>query len=106
MKWNFFTTGFIVLLIATGCKDGKVDADKNIGYCVQQAAKTLAAIPADSIHLPRNVAAGKNTWGFVGYKDWTSGFWPGILRYAYEYTKDDKWKTAAARFSSELAPLS
>ena len=34
--------------------------------------------------------------------DWTSGFFPGCLWYTYEYTKDDKMKTAAEFFTNNV----
>jgi chondroitin AC lyase len=37
--------------------------------------------------------------------DWTSGFFPGSLWYAYEYTKDTALKSAAIKWTQELAPL-
>lgn len=35
-------------------------------------------------------------------EDWTSGFFPGTLWYIYEYTKDDKWKANAEKFTEAL----
>jgi|GEM_PF-52913 len=32
--------------------------------------------------------------------DWTSGFFPGVLWYLYEYTKDDSWKQAASEHTA------
>ncbi|SFG83347.1 glycoside hydrolase family 88 protein [Pedobacter insulae] len=34
--------------------------------------------------------------------EWTGGFWPGSLWYMYEYTKDEKWKTAAQKWTNSL----
>jgi unsaturated chondroitin disaccharide hydrolase len=78
----------------------------NINYCAAQAQKTLVAIPASGNNLPRNIDNGKTDWRYVNYKDWCSGFWPGILWYLYEGTHDQKWKTAADKFTKELKPLS
>ncbi len=100
---------FIILLILTSfasCKSdsSSLDVNKEIEYCIAQASKTVNTLK-DSSQIPRSIANGKTEWRFVGYRDWTSGFWPGILWYAYEYSKDDKWKKEAARFSSVLKPL-
>ena len=35
-------------------------------------------------------------------KDWTSGFYPGILWYLYEYSGKEKWQKAAAEVTSYL----
>ncbi|HEV7780081.1 MAG TPA: glycoside hydrolase family 88 protein [Chitinophagaceae bacterium] len=32
--------------------------------------------------------------------DWTSGFWPGILWFMYEYTGKQEWKTRAGEFTA------
>lgn len=79
--------------------------DKNLDYCVAQAKKTLTVLPNSSA-IPRNVAPGSKDWNMVGYKDWTSGFWPGVLWYLYEYTGDAKWKVQADKYSRLLTPLS
>ncbi|RZL31544.1 MAG: glucuronyl hydrolase, partial [Pedobacter sp.] len=34
--------------------------------------------------------------------EWTGGFWPGSLWYMYEYTKDEKWKLAAQKWTNSL----
>ena len=80
------------------------DIDKNLAYCVTQANKTIAAAP-DTLAIPRNIAPGAKDWNYVGYKDWTSGFWPGELWYLYEYTKDHKWEIMADKYTNYLAPL-
>lgn len=78
----------------------------NLEYCAEQATKTVKVIPSDSINIPRNISAGSDQWGFVDYKDWTSGFWSGVLWYLYESTGDENWKAEADKFSRELTPLS
>lgn len=99
----------MTMTIAMGsCQNKKpkaFDIDKNLDYCVSQATKTLAVAP-DSLAIPRNIAPGAKNWNYVGYEDWTSGFWPGILWYLYEYTGDAKWKAQADKYSRFLTPLS
>lgn len=34
--------------------------------------------------------------------DWRSGFFPGVLWYLYEYTKDDSWKRKAEEFTDPI----
>ncbi len=76
-----------------------------LDYCVGQVRKTVQSLPADSARIPRSIAYGKTEWRFVNYRDWTSGFWPGILWYTYEYTQDTLWKQQARRYSQALFPL-
>ncbi len=95
----------IALMVIAGCTTGnKFDVNKNLDYCVQQASET-----ADSLNnydsIPRSIAKGRTQWSMVNYKDWCSGFWPGILWYTYEFTKDTAWKNKAAKFSKILTPL-
>jgi unsaturated chondroitin disaccharide hydrolase len=55
--------------------------------------------------IPRSISSGKRDWTYVPYRDWTSGFWPGILWYVYEYTGDEKWKLKADSSTRVLTPL-
>src|SRR5688500_18089307 len=89
-----------------GCSSAKeFNTAAQLDYCVAQTLKTTAGLSKDSSQIPRSIANSKTEWRFVNYRDWTCGFWPGILWYAYEYSKDDKWKSQAARFSKALFPL-
>ncbi|WP_243770632.1 MULTISPECIES: glycoside hydrolase family 88 protein [Mucilaginibacter] len=56
-------------------------------------------------NIPRTISANSNQWKLVGYSDWCSGFWPGLLWYLYEGTHDRQWKIEADRFTRELTPL-
>jgi unsaturated chondroitin disaccharide hydrolase len=100
---------FLLAMVIGGwsCQDDqkKVGLDKNLMYCADQASRTLEIIGKDSL-IPRNVTKETADWKLVTYEDWTSGFWPGILWYLYEYTGEEKWKTEADRYSSYLIPLS
>ncbi|MEO6521780.1 MAG: glycoside hydrolase family 88 protein [Mucilaginibacter sp.] len=84
----------------------RFDPAKAINYCAAQAVKTLKVIPADSVNLPRNIDQGKINWRFIKYRDWCSGFWPGVLWYLYEGTHKAQFKINAEKFTTELTPLS
>jgi len=81
------------------------DVEASLQYCLAKAEKTLADIPKDSV-FPRTIAPGDSAWRYVGVPDWTSGFWPGMLWYLYEYSGDSAWRSAADRYSRYLIPLS
>ncbi|MBE9601519.1 glycoside hydrolase family 88 protein [Pedobacter sp. MC2016-24] len=98
-----FTAIFLFVYVVA---NAQLNTSRAIAYCAVQADKTLKSIPADSINIPRSIAYGKKDWKFVDFKDWCSGFWPGILWYAYEGTHDVKYKQEADKFSRELTPLS
>jgi unsaturated chondroitin disaccharide hydrolase len=99
-------TWFTAVFIIAGCTDNtSFYVDKQLNYCVAQASKTADAGLQDSSQIPRSIANGNTTWRKVNYRDWTSGFWPGMLWYNFEYSKDEKWKNEAIRFSNALFPL-
>ncbi|MDN5286647.1 MAG: glucuronyl hydrolase [Mucilaginibacter sp.] len=103
------TVFIFVIILSAGLEAGaqsSLQVLPNINYCAAQAEKTLNAIPISDNNIPRNIDKDKTEWRYVNYKDWCSGFWPGILWYLYEGTHDEKWKTAADKFTRELKPLS
>jgi unsaturated chondroitin disaccharide hydrolase len=98
----------LIFLVLVACQQKQKEVfnlEENLNYCVQQAAETIESIPADSL-IPRNIPNGENQWNYVNYQDWTSGFWPGVLWYIYEYTGDPQWMQRADSFSRYLTPLS
>lgn len=101
---KLFITGFLGALLWCGCKSSSLNADTGLQYCLRQASKTLTKLE-DTVNYPRSIASGSKEWRYVNYRDWTSGFWPGILWYAYAYSKDEKWKDAADKYSKGLFPL-
>lgn len=94
-----------IVLLAAGCKTSELKKTSlALNYCVARLSKTINTLH-DSTSMPRSILHGTKDWRFTGYRDWTSGFWPGILWYAYEYTHDSSWKKQAARYSASLFPL-
>ena len=83
---------FICLLTNTEAQSTKkifADAEKQVSLMYNEALVNRMerkifprTLRNDSLHL-------------VVSNDWTSGFWPGILWYMYEYTKKPEWKTKA-----------
>lgn len=104
MKRLSFISVILAAIHLISCTASKIDTDKALGYCIVQTTKTINTLSGDTL-MPRSIANGKTDWRKVDYHDWTCGFWPGILWYAYEYSKDDKWKLQASRFSRSLFPL-
>jgi unsaturated chondroitin disaccharide hydrolase len=106
---NTFRNLFFTAVVVLGSKIsfGQVNTRQSIAYCASQIHKTLSQLPADSVkNIPRSILSGQQQWQFINYQDWCSGFWPGILWYAYESTHDQKFKTQGDKFSRELTPLS
>jgi unsaturated chondroitin disaccharide hydrolase len=102
---NLVVVCFVLTVVS--CSTAKLQRDEYnnaLNYCASQATKTAAGI-TDYNRIPRSIASGKTDWRTVDYRDWTSGFWPGIEWYLYEYTKDNTWKAKADVTTRMLAPL-
>lgn len=95
-----------VLLSCMSSKITVLDTKQNIDYCKNQLLKTISQLPADTPNIPRSIKDSLGNWRHVNYKDWTSGFWPGELWYAYEAGRNEKFKVEAKRFTSQLFMLS
>lgn len=78
----------------------------SLNYCEEQTLESLAVLN-DTTRMPRNILSGEEQkqWSCTSIYDWTSGFWPGILWYIYEYTRDDEIRKQAERYSSALFPV-
>lgn len=78
----------------------------SLNYCEEQTLESLAVLN-DTTRMPRNILSGEEQkqWNCTSIYDWTSGFWPGILWYVYEYTRDDEIRKQAERYSSALFPV-
>jgi unsaturated chondroitin disaccharide hydrolase len=105
MKKNIKCLFSVVLLFCTTSAFAQLNVSKELKYCETQALNTLKLIPKQGADIPRNIIPGTKKWRFVDYKDWCSGFWPGVLWYTYEGTKNPKLKLRAEGFSAELKPL-
>ncbi|ULT40676.1 hypothetical protein KRR40_38900 [Niabella defluvii] len=82
--------GIAVIIVLAGCAGSRAfDVEKELDYCLKQAQKTLSSLK-DPAMIPRSIAYGDTAWRLVNYRDWTSGFWPGILWYAYEVSKQGR----------------
>lgn len=95
--------------------NGNVDesfVDDALTYCANQTKKSIESLNADSTAdytmMPRNILPGENKWNCrkAAKEEWTGGFWPGVLWYDYEYTKDPKIKMAAEKYTESLGFLS
>ncbi len=90
--------------------------EKNFEFITSQLPVALAAtdsVRADLIAsgelkkglseqvIMRSINA-DGTLHVVGTKDWTCGFFPGLLWYAYEYTGDQKWAVEADKYSMKI----
>ena len=92
------------LLVAAACARPASLADEALDYCVKKVARTQERLGADYRISPRNIAPGDSLWNLtpVCQENWTMGFWPGILWYAYEASGDAALETAARGYTEAL----
>lgn len=110
---RFLTTFLIISLIS--CKHQEKDQhyatkhesskevfsfniEKAIKTCEQQLGAAVVKLTDLNKH-PRLIETGDTEWEEVANDRlvWTSGFYPGILWYAYNITGDDKWRNEAIK---------
>lgn len=101
----------IILLIISSCKSSApgLDTDKALGYCATQVDRTLKELaPLDYTMMPRNIAGDSSAWSCrkAVKSEWCSGFWPGILWYDYQNTKDTAILEMARKYTASLKYLS
>ena len=89
-----------------------LDVNKALDYCAKQTQRTLTELKTDSgidyTMMPRNIMADEQHWNCrkATKEEWCAGFWPGVLWYDYEYTKDKQVLEEAENFTHSLKFLS
>jgi unsaturated chondroitin disaccharide hydrolase len=97
-KIKFLTTSLIALSSLASCTSSKntgFQLKANLDYCDTQLHVAIAGLKGsdskvDRNVMPRNIGTGYTDWQCapICAEEWCSGFWPGILWYDYENTKD------------------
>ena len=91
---------------------GTLDVNKALDYCAKQTQRTLTELKTDSgidyTMMPCNIMADEQHWNCrkATKEEWCAGFWPGVLWYDYEYTKDKQVLEEAENFTHSLKFLS
>ena len=67
-------------------------------------ARTIDNLHSDSTRFPRSVSTG-NKLRLSGSHDWTSGFFPGSMWYAYELSGDKQLGSEARKFTAKLSQI-
>jgi unsaturated chondroitin disaccharide hydrolase len=95
------------LLIIAACCNRSVNTteplnpQKMLDYCISKTISTMKNL-TDADSIPRNILTEQTKWNKVSVYDWTSGFWPGILWYGYEYSGDSTMLRQARKFTLPL----
>lgn len=91
---------------------GRLDVNKQLDYCVEHISLSLKSLSRggaiDYSKSPKDILKGQHCWNLQNNTPgaWTWGFWPGILWMDYSYTKDEKVKAEAEKFTHSLNYLS
>lgn len=75
-------------------------AAKQTDLMLQEISKTEQKSGKPEQFSPRTLEHGDLK--LVASRDWTSGFFPGVLWYLYEYTGNKKWLEPAKKFSAQM----
>lgn len=104
----------VILLGFCACSEQNrmtMDVDRELSYCATQVNRTLGELNGelgiDYAVMPRNIMDSLTVWSTrnATKEEWTSGFWPGVLWYDYEYTQDTAIRQEAEKFTESLAFL-
>ena len=120
MKHTIIQSFVILFFIATGCTskaqtatkfiaENFAFAEKQLTYSFGQIAEVLAEESPESkvrrersnsgsLTNPRTIEP-DGKLRLVPSRDWTSGFYPGVLWFMYEYTGNEEWAKQARHFT-------
>lgn len=82
-------------------KQQKVSLQAQLNNIIARAEKDLALIPFDSTAIPRSLKE-DGQLKTTPSKSWTSGFYPGILWQLYDFSKNEKFKQSAIKWSAVI----
>lgn len=102
MKKNLFLIALFAGMLAWSCSSnrqaGPADAEI-LEEAASRLERSLQYLNDTSLN-PRNMEDGEI--GLVPPRDWTSGFFPGILWMMYDYTGDSVWLAPAHHFTMNV----
>ncbi len=104
-KTSIYIVTFLTIL-QTSCIAQQVKVHEAFGHATKQTkllleevAKTKSAAKPELVS-PRTIENGQLK--LVASKDWTSGFFPGVLWYLYEFSQDKGWLPEARDYSAAI----
>ncbi|KAA3662956.1 MAG: glucuronyl hydrolase [Calditrichaeota bacterium] len=97
---KYFLLAILLVLIVACTNQPSLNINQALDYCVAKVQKSMNSITDEK--YPRNMENGQTSWNSKGVRSWTSGFWPGILWRAYEYSGDEAIRKQAERFTGPI----
>jgi rhamnogalacturonyl hydrolase YesR len=98
----FATMVSLVLGACSMSKKPQRYIEENLDYASRQIGLQLDAIEkTGKILNPRTIDKEGATY-YVGFSDWTSGFFPGTMWYLYEMTGNERWKEYGIKITESL----
>jgi hypothetical protein len=91
----------VLLLFVAGDRAAKVQPEKQLDAAYKQVQYLLSTYK-NTTQFPRTVKG--DTLFTVPSRDWTSGFFPGVLWLTYEYSRDAKIADAARQWTKSMEP--
>lgn len=93
---------FFIFISFTALKTKDDDFVKRSFNAAAPLYTSLLNLTGDNFkNYPHSILSNGNV-KYYQIDEWTGGFWPGSLWYMYEYTKDEKWKVAAQKWTNSL----
>ncbi|RZM27005.1 MAG: glucuronyl hydrolase [Pedobacter sp.] len=102
---NYFSS-LALLALVVGCQPSSSQTmsdivNRSLERAVEQSTLMYSSIDTIPEMLPRSIKKDGSLVTSDSYF-WTSGFYPGVLWYLYEYGKDDKMKQMALKISDRV----
>ncbi|RZJ89368.1 MAG: glucuronyl hydrolase [Chryseobacterium sp.] len=100
---KFLTVVLLTIGYFQSTQAQKLNVKNEFRFAEDQVSLMLSEInqlPAGKLVSPRTIENGQLKMTDAG--NWTSGFFPGMLWYLFEYTGDNKWKLEAEKFTANL----
>ncbi|MGD9556688.1 MAG: glycoside hydrolase family 88 protein [Mangrovibacterium sp.] len=88
-----------------GCitnKSSQRIVEENLDYASRQIGLQLDAIEKTGKILNPRTTDKQGATHYVGFSDWTSGFFPGTMWYLYEMTDNERWKEYGIKITGSL----
>lgn len=82
-------------------KANQVDIKSVLKLAEKKAILTFKT-NADTNAFPRNICGDAKVWKTSRVTDWTTGFWPGMLWYLYDFNKKPKFREMAEYWSRPI----